>query len=31
MGDKVLYIMAGYDDKTEEYLFGIQNKLYELG
>lgn len=31
MADKALYILAGYDDKTEEYLSGIQNKLYEKG
>lgn len=31
MANKALYILAGYDDKTEEYLAGIQNKLYEQG
>ena len=31
MSDKALYIMAGYDDKTEKYLANIQNKLYENG
>lgn len=31
MEDKALYILAGYDDKTEEHLAGIQNKLYEQG
>ena len=31
MADKALYILAGYDDKTEEYLSSIQNKLYERG
>ena len=30
MTDKALYILAGYDDKTEETLSGIQNRLYEL-
>lgn len=29
MADKALYIIAGYDDKTEKNLAGIQNKLYE--
>lgn len=28
---KALYILAGYDDNTEKYLSGIQNKLYESG
>ena len=28
---KALYILAGYDDATEEYLSGIQNKLYDAG
>ncbi len=28
---KALYILAGYDDNTEKYLSGIQNKLYEAG
>ena len=31
MSDKALYILAGYDDKTEKYLSSIQNKLYEHG
>ena len=31
MEDKKLYILAGYDDATEAYLSGIQNKLYEQG
>ena len=31
MSNKALYIMAGYDDKTEKYLANIQNKLYENG
>lgn len=31
MADKALYVLAGYDDKTEAYLSGIQNKLYSLG
>ena len=31
MADKALYILAGYDDKTEKYLSNIQNKLYEHG
>ena len=28
---KSLYILAGYDDNTEKYLAGNQNKLYEEG
>ena len=28
---KALYVLAGYDDNTEAYLAGIQNKLYEVG
>ena len=28
---KALYVLAGYDDNTEKYLSGIQNKLYESG
>ena len=28
---KKLYILAGYDEATEAYLSGIQNKLYEQG
>ena len=28
---KALYVLAGYDDNTEAYLAGIQNKLYEAG
>lgn len=31
MADKALYILAGYDEQTECYLAGIQNKLYEQG
>lgn len=31
MESKALYVMAGYDDNTEKYLAGIQNKLYEQG
>ena len=31
MSNKALYVMAGYDDKTEKYLSSIQNKLYERG
>ena len=28
MADKALYVLAGYDDDTEAYLSGIQEKLY---
>ena len=31
MAGKALYILAAYDDRTEERLSGIQNRLYELG
>ena len=31
MADKALYILAGYDDQTEEILSGIQQKLYDQG
>ena len=31
MADKALYVLAGYDESTEECLAGIQNKLYSLG
>ncbi|MBO4864848.1 MAG: 2'-5' RNA ligase family protein [Eubacterium sp.] len=31
MDNKSLYILAGYDDLTEEKLSAIQNKLYEAG
>lgn len=31
MAEKLLYVLAGYDDNTEEKLSGMQNKLYELG
>jgi 2'-5' RNA ligase len=31
MADKALYVLAGYDDQTEERLSGIQNRLYERG
>lgn len=27
----VLYVLAGYDDKTETYLSGMQKKLYDQG
>ena len=30
MAGKALYILAGYDDRTDERLSGIQNRLYEL-
>ena len=29
--NKALYVLAGYDDETEKYLAGIQNKLYLEG
>ena len=29
--NKALYVLAGYDDETEKYLAGIQNKLYQEG
>ena len=31
MAEKALYILAGYDDRTEEILSGFQNKLYDQG
>ena len=31
MADKALYVLAGYDDNTETYLSGIQDKLYKQG
>ena len=31
MADKALYVMAGFDPGSEEYLAGIQKKLYERG
>ena len=31
MAGKALYILAGYDDRTEDRLSGIRNRLYELG
>lgn len=31
MENKALYILAGYDEQTEERLANIQNKLYEQG
>jgi len=31
MADKALYILAGYDDMTEEHLSSIQNRLYDEG
>lgn len=31
MADKALYVLAGYDDRTEECLAGMQNRLYGLG
>ena len=31
MANKALYILAGYDDRTEESLSGIQKKLYDQG
>ena len=31
MANKALYILAGFDDETEKYLAGIQQKLYEKG
>lgn len=31
MADKALYVLAGYDDDTEAYLSGIQEKLYSAG
>ncbi|EXM39389.1 2'-5' RNA ligase [Ruminococcus albus SY3] len=31
MENKALYVLAGYDSQTEEYLSGIQEKLYAQG
>ena len=31
MEDKALYILAGYDEKTETHLSGIQARLYARG
>lgn len=31
MSDKRLYILAGYDQQTEDRLQSIQNRLYETG
>ena len=31
MAEKALYVLAGYDDRAEAYLSGIQKKLYEQG
>ena len=31
MADKALYVLAGYDDNTEERLAGMQNELYKKG
>ncbi len=31
MENKFLCLMAGYDDDTENYLAGIQKKLYAVG
>ena len=31
MENKALYVLAGYDDRTEKYLSGIQEKLYAQG
>ncbi|MCR4642501.1 MAG: 2'-5' RNA ligase [Lachnospiraceae bacterium] len=31
MAEKLLYVLARYDDDTEEKLSGMQDKLYELG
>ena len=31
MADKALYVLAGYDESTEQRLAGIQNGLYRLG
>lgn len=31
MAVKALYVLAGYDDRTETILSGMQDKLYELG
>ena len=31
MAEKMLYVLAGYDDSTQEYLAGIQQQLYAQG
>ena len=31
MAGKALYVLAGYDDRTEKTLAGMQEKLYKLG
>ena len=31
MADKSLYVLAGYDDRTESLLAGMQEKLYGMG
>lgn len=31
MAEKMLYVLAGYDDSTREYLSGIQQQLYAQG
>ena len=31
MADKALYILAGYDQKTDAHLSGIQARLYAQG
>lgn len=31
MKDKLLCVMAGYDDDTEKYLTDIQNRIFEQG
>ena len=31
MADKAIYILAGYDCDTEQYLSSLQNVLYEAG
>ena len=31
MADKALYVLAGYDGRTEKVLSGMQKRLYELG
>ncbi len=31
MEDRHLYVMAGYDEETEKYFAGIQQKFYDVG
>lgn len=31
MADKALYVLAGFDDRTENILSGMQEKLYKQG